>query len=53
MRMKKTRIPDLTPAKKRADLLSKQPPGGPVKPAPRSSGVKPRATSAKSGRRGQ
>ncbi len=53
MPMKKTRIPDLTPTSKRADLLAKRLPGGSTKPAPRPSGMKPHATSAKSGRRGQ
>jgi len=54
--MKKARIPDLTPASKRGERLSRQPSGAtgtPGKPAPRGGGIKPRATSAKSGRRGQ
>lgn len=51
--MKKSRIPDLTPTKRRVDPLAKRAMGRPSRSTPRTSGIKPHATSAKSGRRGQ
>jgi hypothetical protein len=52
MAMKKTRIPDFSPTKKGGAMVSPDKTKGKPQPPAKTGGIKPQATSSKSGRRG-